>query len=124
MITHIPFNQHKLFTTHQEAWTFFIPFYPHIKSPDEATFMNENCPHKASNLTNPSQQFQNIQGLNFIPPPSRDLKEFFHYNHLPTHIKEKFYAASLRMQAQGCSPIDGYTFIPSSDLTSTTTKTT
>ncbi len=26
MIAHVPFNQHKLFTTHQEAWTFFIAF--------------------------------------------------------------------------------------------------
>jgi hypothetical protein len=44
MITHVPFNQHKLFTTHQESWTFFVAFFPHIKSPNEATFMNENCP--------------------------------------------------------------------------------
>jgi hypothetical protein len=43
MITHVLFNQHKSFTTHQEAWTFFVAFFPHIKSPDEATFMNENC---------------------------------------------------------------------------------
>jgi hypothetical protein len=77
MITHVPFNQHKSFTTHQEAWTFFFDFFPHIKSPNEATFMNENCPPEASNPTNPSQQFQNIQGLHFIPP-GRDAKEFFH----------------------------------------------
>jgi hypothetical protein len=123
MITHVPFNQHKSFTTHQEAWTYFIAYYPHIKSPDKATFMNENCPREASNLMNPSQQFQEIQGLNFIQP-GRDVKEFFQYNHLPTHIKEKCYAASLCMQAQGCSPIKGYTFIPSSDPPSTTTNTT
>jgi hypothetical protein len=123
MITDFPFNQCKSFTTHQEAWTFFIAYYPHIKSPNKATFMNENCPCKVLNLTNPSQQFQEIQGLNFILP-SRDVKEFFHYDHLPTQIKEKCYAASLRMQAQGCSSIDGYTFIPSSDPSSTTTNAT
>jgi hypothetical protein len=55
MITHVPFNQHKLFTTHQEAWTFFIAFYPHLKSPNKAMFMNENCPREASNLMNPSR---------------------------------------------------------------------
>jgi hypothetical protein len=98
MITHVPFNQHKSFITHQEAWTFFIAFYPHLKSPDEATFMNKNCPDKASNLTNLSRQFQNIQGLNFIPP-SRDVKEFFHYNHLPTHIKEKLHLSACKPKA-------------------------
>jgi hypothetical protein len=86
-------------------------------------FMNENCPREALNLTNPSQRFQEIQGLNFILP-GRDIKEFFHYDHLPTHIKDKCYAPSLRIQAQGCSPIHGYTFIPSSNPPSTTTNTT
>jgi hypothetical protein len=123
MITHIPFNQHKSFTTHQEAWTFFVAFFPHIKSPNEATFMNENCPCEASNLTNPSWQFQNIQGLHFIPP-SRDVKELFHYDHLPANIKEKRHTASLCMQTQDCSPINGLTFIPSSNPPSTTTNTT
>jgi hypothetical protein len=68
LITHVPFSLHKSFPTYPEAWAYFTSYYPHINTPDEATFMNENCPRESSNLTNPSPRFQEIQGLNFTPP--------------------------------------------------------
>jgi hypothetical protein len=96
MITHIPFNHHKSFPTKQDAFTYFALYFPHIKTPAKVTFMNENCPKEQSNLTNPSCCFQEISGLNFIPP-SRNVKEFFYCNYLPPAIKAKRDAATLRM---------------------------
>ncbi len=52
MINHVPFNMHQSFATDPEAWTFFTTFYPLIKSPDDVTYMNKNCPVETSNLTN------------------------------------------------------------------------
>jgi hypothetical protein len=108
MITHIPFNHHKSFPTKQDAFTYLVLYFPYIKTPTDVTFMNENCPKKSSNLTKPSCHFQEISDLNFIPP-SRDIKEFFHYDHLQHAIKTTRDAATLRMICKGCSPIDNYT---------------
>ncbi len=81
MITHVPFNMHQSFATHPEAWTFFTAFYPLIKSPDDVTYMNENCPTKTSNLTNPSKHFRNVSGFSYTS--SRGIREYFYYDTLP-----------------------------------------
>jgi hypothetical protein len=74
MITHVPFNMHQSFATHPEAWTFFTAFYPLIKSPDDVTYMNKNCPAKTSNLTNPSKHFRDVSGFSYTS--SRGIREY------------------------------------------------
>ena len=114
LITHVPFSLHKSFPTYPEAWTYFTSYYPHIKTPDEATFMNENCPREASNLTNPSPRFQEIQGLHFTPPHP-NVRAFKHYDEVSDNVKTKRDAASDRMTSLRCTPLDGFTFLHSYD---------
>ena len=70
LVTHVPFSHHRSFPTYPEAWSYFTSYYVHINTPDDATFMNTNCPAESSNLNNPCPRFQEIQGLNFTPPAS------------------------------------------------------
>jgi len=114
LITHVPFSLHKSFPTYPEAWAYFTSYYPHINTPDEATFMNENCPRESSNLTNPSPRFQEIQGLNFTPPHP-NVRAFKHYDEVNDDVKTKRDAASNRMTSLRCTPLDGFTFLHSYD---------
>ena len=114
LIQHVPFSMHKSFGTYPEAWTYFTSYYTHISTPDDATFMNENCPRESSNLTNPCQRFQEIQGLNFVTP-SQTVRAFKHYDDLHDDIKLKRDAASHRMASIGCTPLDGFTFLAAHD---------
>jgi hypothetical protein len=108
-ISNVPFSSHKSFPTEAEAWQYFTSYYPHVKSPSDAQFMNENCPIKASNLNNPSQHVQEVSGLNFNI--SYNTHEFFHFNDLPATIQAKHHAASAPMHQLGFTPIDDFTFL-------------
>ena len=109
LITHVPYNRHSSFPLEQEAWTYLIAHFPHIRSPDDATYMNENCPSETTNLTNPSRLFQEKSGLRFSHP-GKAVAEFTYFDNLPDEIKLKRIAGSHRMKARGLTPIDGYTF--------------
>ena len=76
--------------------------------------MNENCPREASNLTNPSPRFQEIQGLHFTPPHP-NVRAFKHYDEVSDNVKTKRDAASDRMRSLRCTPLDGFTFLHSYD---------
>ena len=129
-ITNIPFNIHKSFHTEVEAWTYLSSFYPHVHSPDDISFMNENCPKEASNLTNPSPRVREVSGLAFSS--HRNINEFFYFDDLPDTITTKRLAATTRMLNLGLHPSDDYTFLPithtitspSSPTTTPTTTTT
>ena len=108
-ITNVPFNIHKSFHTEVEAWTYLSSFYPHVRSPDDISFMNENCPKEASNLTNPSPRVREVSGLAFSS--HRNINEFFYFDDLPDTIKTKRLAAT-RMLNLGLHPYDDYTFLP------------
>jgi hypothetical protein len=116
MITHVPFNMHQSFATHPEAWTFFTAFYPLINSPDDAKYMNENCPAETSNLTNPSKHFRDITGFSYTS--SRGMRGYFYYDDLPPEIKAERQAALDRMRSLGLTPSDDFTFISSTNPTS------
>jgi hypothetical protein len=71
--------------------------------------MNENCPAKASNLTNPSKLFQDLTGLNRAF--NHTAREFFYFDHLSPDIQAKRLGASRRMLELGYHPSDDYTFL-------------
>ncbi len=114
LITHVPFSLHRSFPTYPEAWSYFTLYYVHITTPDDATFMNINCPAESSNLNNPCPRFQEIQGLNFTPPAC-NTRAFVHYADLTQDIRDLRDASSRRMKALACTLIDGYTFLPDRD---------
>jgi hypothetical protein len=114
LITHVPFAHHKSFATYPEAWSYYTSFYTHISTPDDATFMNNNCPSESSNLNNPCPHFQEIQCLNFTPPAST-VRAFVHYADLTHEIRSLRNASSNRMKNMSCTPIDGYTFLENHD---------
>jgi hypothetical protein len=88
LITHVPHSHHKSFQTYQDAWTSYTSYYTHITTPDEATFMNENCPAESTNLNNPCRRFQEIEGLNFIQP-AHSVRAILHYApRLRTHTAQ------------------------------------
>ena len=114
LVSHVPHNHHVSFATYQEAWTYFTSFYTHITTPDEITFMNENCPAECTNLNNPCPRFQETEGLNFIPPAC-SVRAIVHYADLEPEIRLKRDTSSDRMRALSCTPIDGYTFLHDHD---------
>ena len=109
LITHVPYNRQKSFALEQDAWAYFIAHFPHIRTPDDATHMNEHCPCETTNLTNPSRLFQEKSGLCFTHP-GKAVVAFTYFDQLPDAIKLTREAGSRRMTAQGLTPIDGYTF--------------
>jgi hypothetical protein len=122
LINHVPFNMHLSFATHPEAWTYYTSFFPHLRTPEDALFMNENCPAEASNLTNPSKLFQDLTGFNRAF--NHTAREFFYFDHLSPDIQAKRLGASRRMFELGCHPSDDYTFLTlPSPTTPTTTPT-
>jgi hypothetical protein len=120
LINHVPFNWHQSFPTHAEAWTYFTSYFPQLRTPEDALFMNENCPAETSNLTNPSKLFRDLSG--FTTDPTTNTREFFYFDHLPPDTKAKRLAASRRMFDLGLTPSDGTTFL-SLPLPNTTTTT-
>jgi hypothetical protein len=72
--------------------------------------MNENCPPEASNLTNPSQHFQEVSGLKFNTPRG-NVHEYLYFDELSDDIKVKQIAASTWMHSLGKQLIDDFTFI-------------
>ena len=123
LITHVPFAHHKSFATYPEAWSYYTSFYTHIATPEDATFMNNNCPAECSNLNNPCPRFQEIQGLNFTPPACT-VRAFVHYSDLTQDIRSLRDASSNRMTNMCCTPIDGYTFLDNHDPTTSRWMTT
>jgi hypothetical protein len=112
---------HLSFATHPEAWTYYTSFFPHLRTPEDALFMNENCPAEASNLTNPSKLFQDLTGFNRAF--NHTAREFFYFDHLSPDIQAKRLGASRRMFELGCHPSDDYTFLTlPSPTTPTTTR--
>ena len=81
LINHVPFNMHLSFATHPKAWTYYTAFFPHLRTPEDAHFINENCPAEASNLTNPSKLFQDLTG--FKRGSNHTAREYFYFDHLP-----------------------------------------
>jgi hypothetical protein len=120
-VTNVPFSSHKSFPTEVEAWNYFTLYYPHIISPSDAKFTNENCPVEASNLNNPSWCFQEVSGLNSNIPCNT--REFLHFDNLPPTIQASRHAASARMIQLGLTPIDDFTFLRSPPTDTTTSPT-
>ncbi len=120
-VINVPFSSHKSFPTEVEAWNYFTLYYPHINSPSDAKFMNENCPVEASNLNNPSRHFQEVSGLNFNIPCNTH--EFLHFDNLPPTIQASRRAASARMIQLGLTPINDFTFLRSPPTDTTTSPT-
>ena len=108
LVTGIPYNRHFGFSTHPEAWSYFSTFFPHLTSPDDVKFMNQNCPKEASNLSNPSQHLRDL--TNFCP--RIDAGEFTYFDELSPPLQALRIAATARMHALGKTPSDGYTFFP------------
>jgi hypothetical protein len=119
LINHVPFNWHQSFPTHAEAWTYFTSYFPQLRTPDDALFMNDNCPAETSNLTNPSKLFRDLSG--FTTDYTANTREFFYFDHLPPNTKAKRLAASRRMFDLGLTPSDDTTFLPLPIPNTTTT---
>jgi len=116
---HVPFNWHQSFPTHAEAWTYFTSYFPQLRTPDDALFMNENCPAKTSNLTNSSKLFRDLSS--FTMDYTTNTREFFYFDHLPPNTKAKRLAASQCMFDLGLTPSDDTTFLPLPIPNTTTT---
>jgi hypothetical protein len=95
LINHVPANWHQSLPAHAEAWTYFTSYFPQLRIPEDALFMNKNFPAKASNLTNPSKLFRGVSG--FTTDPTTNTRKFFYFDHLPPDTKAKRLAASWRM---------------------------
>jgi len=84
LINHVPFNWHQSFPTHTKAWICFTSYFPQLCTPEDALFMNKNCPAETSNLTNPSKDLSG-----FTTDPTTYTLKFFYFDHLPPDTKAK-----------------------------------
>jgi hypothetical protein len=119
LINHVPFNMHQSYATHPEAWTYLTSFFPHLHTPEDALFMNKNCPAKASNLMNPIKLFRDLTG--FTVNSALNTREYFYFDHLPPDIQAKCLGASRHMFKLDCNPSNDYTFFPIPPPTTPTT---
>jgi hypothetical protein len=54
-----------------KAWTFFIAYYPHINSPNKATFMNDSKKYKALTSSYPAEMSRSSFTTTISPHTSK-----------------------------------------------------